>query len=59
MTLKNQQIIMRLELNMAPSALIDGYKFDTSLREDVLTDGRHAHVRYSKDWKNIARRDLQ
>tara|TARA_Y100000992_G_scaffold246846_1_gene178269 strand:- start:401 stop:1675 length:1275 start_codon:yes stop_codon:yes gene_type:complete len=42
------------------TALIDGYKFEiTSLREDVLTDGRHAHVRYSKDWKkDAARRDF-
>jgi len=42
------------------TALIDGYKFEiTSLREDISTDGRHAKVQYSKDWKEDAsRRDF-
>ena len=42
------------------TALVDDYKFEiTSLREDVLTDGRHAQVKYSKDWKkDAARRDF-
>ena len=42
------------------TALIDNYKFEiTSLREDVLTDGRHAKVKFSNDWKEDAsRRDF-
>jgi len=42
------------------TALIDNHKFEiTSLREDVLTDGRHAQVKFSKDWKKDAsRRDF-
>ncbi len=42
------------------TALIDDYKFEiTSLRKDVSTDGRHAKVNFSKDWKEDAsRRDL-
>ena len=42
------------------TALIDNCKFEiTSLREDISTDGRHAQVRYSKDWKkDAARRDF-
>jgi tRNA nucleotidyltransferase/poly(A) polymerase len=42
------------------TAVIDEYKFEiTSLREDVLTDGRHAKVKFSKDWKeDAARRDF-
>ncbi len=42
------------------TALIDNYKFEiTSLREDVSTDGRHAYVRFSRDWKQDAsRRDF-
>jgi poly(A) polymerase len=42
------------------TAVIDEYKFEiTSLREDVLTDGRHAKVKFSKDWKEDAsRRDF-
>ena len=42
------------------TALIDNYKFEiTSLREDISTDGRHAQVSYSKDWKkDAARRDF-
>ena len=40
--------------------LIDDYKFEiTSLREDISTDGRHAKVKFSKDWKKDAsRRDF-
>ena len=40
--------------------LIDDNKFEiTSLREDILTDGRHAKVKFSKDWKKDAsRRDF-
>ena len=42
------------------TAIIDNYKFEiTSLREDLLTDGRHAKVKFSKDWKQDAsRRDF-
>ncbi len=42
------------------TALVHDYKFEiTSLREDISTDGRHAKVRYSKDWKkDAARRDF-
>ena len=42
------------------TALIDDFKFEiTSLREDVLTDGRHAEVKFTKDWKkDAARRDF-
>ena len=42
------------------TALIDDFKFEiTSLREDVLTDGRHAKVKFTKDWKkDAARRDF-
>ena len=42
------------------TAVIDQYKFEiTTLREDILTDGRHAKVQFSKDWKEDAsRRDF-
>ena len=42
------------------TAVIDNHKFEiTTLREDVLTDGRHAKVEFSKDWKKDAsRRDF-
>ena len=42
------------------TAVIDGYKFEiTSLREDISTDGRHAKVQFSKNWKEDAsRRDF-
>ena len=42
------------------TAVIDDYKFEiTSLREDIKTDGRHAEVRFSNDWKKDAlRRDF-
>ena len=42
------------------TALINDYKFEiTSLRKDILTDGRHAQVKFSKDWKEDAlRRDF-
>ena len=42
------------------TALINDYKFEiTSLREDVFTDGRHAEVKFTKDWKKDAsRRDF-
>ncbi len=34
------------------TAVIEGYNFEiTSLREDVETDGRHAQVKFSTDWK--------
>ena len=41
-------------------AIIDDYKFEiTSLRKDVNTDGRHAKVKFSKNWKEDAlRRDF-
>ena len=42
------------------TAIIDEYKFEiTSLRKDVSTDGRHAEVEFSLDWKEDAsRRDF-
>ena len=42
------------------TAVIDDNKFEiTSLREDILTDGRHAKVKFSKDWKlDASRRDF-
>ena len=42
------------------TAVTDDYKFEiTSLRKDVFTDGRHAKVEFSKDWKEDAsRRDF-
>ena len=42
------------------TALIEDHKFEiTSLREDISTDGRHAKVQFSKDWKKDAsRRDF-
>jgi len=42
------------------TAIIDNHKFEiTSLREDILTDGRHAKVKFSNDWKKDAsRRDF-
>jgi poly(A) polymerase len=42
------------------TAVIENYKFEiTSLREDVETDGRHAEVKFSTDWKKDAsRRDF-
>ena len=36
------------------TVFIDNKKFEiTSLREDVFTDGRHAQVKFSKDWKKM------
>ena len=42
------------------TAIIDKYKYEiTSLRKDVSTDGRHAKVEFSLDWKeDAARRDF-
>jgi poly(A) polymerase len=42
------------------TAIIDKYKYEiTSLRKDVATDGRHAKVEFSLDWKEDAgRRDF-
>ena len=42
------------------TATIDKYKFEiTTLREDISTDGRHAKVKFSKNWKEDAsRRDF-
>ncbi len=42
------------------TALIDEFRFEiTSLRKDVLTDGRHAEVKFSQNWKEDAsRRDF-
>jgi len=42
------------------TAIIDDHKFEiTSLREDIFTDGRHAKVKFSKDWrKDASRRDF-
>ena len=42
------------------TAIIDDQKYEiTSLRKDVSTDGRHAKVEFSSDWKeDAARRDF-
>ncbi len=42
------------------TAIIDEYKYEiTSLRKDISTDGRHAEVEFSLDWKEDAsRRDF-
>ena len=42
------------------TALIGEYKFEiTTLREDISTDGRHAKVQFSQNWKEDAsRRDF-
>ena len=42
------------------TALVDDHKFEiTSLRKDVITDGRHAKVEFSQDWKEDSlRRDF-
>ena len=41
-------------------AVIDSYKFEiTSLRKDMITDGRHAEVVFSTDWhEDASRRDF-
>ena len=42
------------------TAIQENFKFEiTTLREDVFTDGRHAKVKFSKNWKQDAsRRDF-
>ena len=42
------------------TAIIKKFKFEiTSLREDIITDGRHAKVKFFKSWKEDAsRRDF-
>ncbi len=42
------------------TAIIDEYKFEiTSLRKDIKTDGRHADVIFTNDWKlDASRRDF-
>ena len=42
------------------TAVIEDYNFEiTSLREDIETDGRHAKIKFSTDWKKDAsRRDF-
>ena len=42
------------------TALINNFKFEiTTLRKDISTDGRHAQIQFSKDWKEDAsRRDF-
>lgn len=42
------------------TAVTDAHKYQiTSLREDVETDGRHAKIAFTKDWKkDAARRDF-
>ena len=42
------------------TAVINDYKFEiTTLREDISTDGRHAKVKFSNNWKEDAlRRDF-
>ncbi len=60
--LKNKQIIY-YETGIEHgtiTAIIDEYKYEiTSLRKDVSTDGRHAEVEFSLDWREDAsRRDF-
>ena len=39
------------------TAIIDEYKYEiTSLRKDIKTDGRHAEVEFSLDWREDAQR---
>ena len=39
------------------TALIDKQKYEiTSLRKDIVTDGRHAKIEFSSDWKEDAER---
>jgi len=42
------------------TAIIDDFRFEiTTLREDISTDGRHAKVKFSKNWKlDASRRDF-
>jgi len=42
------------------TAIIEGNKFEiTSLRKDISTDGRHAEVKFSKNWlEDASRRDF-
>ena len=42
------------------TAIEDNFKFEiTTLRKDISTDGRHAKVEFSKDWReDAARRDF-
>ena len=42
------------------TAVLDNNKFEiTTLREDILTDGRHSKIKFSKDWiKDASRRDF-
>ena len=42
------------------TAIVDNYTFEiTTLRKDIFTDGRHAKVEFSKDWKaDASRRDF-
>tara|TARA_B100001250_G_C19798422_1_gene789846 strand:+ start:704 stop:1987 length:1284 start_codon:yes stop_codon:yes gene_type:complete len=42
------------------TAILNNQKFEiTSLREDIVTDGRHAKVRFTSDWeKDSCRRDF-
>ncbi len=66
--LKVSEILKKNNINFYKSgiehgtitAIIDDHKFEiTSLREDISTDGRHAEVKFSKDWiKDAARRDF-
>ena len=62
------EILKKKEINYYESgidhgtitALIDNYKFEiTTLRKDVSTDGRHAKVEFTNNWKDDAsRRDF-
>ncbi len=66
-----EEVIERLEKNKIKciptglkhgtvTAVVDGKPFEiTTLREDVVTDGRHAEVAFTDDWeKDAARRDF-
>ena len=51
---------MILELHTEPSVILNEKKFEiTTLRKDVLTDGRHANVEFTTNWElDASRRDF-
>ena len=41
------------------TAVVEGHKFEITLRKDISNDGRHAKVQFTKNWKEDAsRRDF-
>ncbi len=65
---RTMELLERAGLRMIPTglkhgtvtALVDGVSFEiTTLRRDVATDGRHAEVEFTDDWRaDAARRDF-